>query len=194
MNISKDDKKAYITSIAIETIRKHGVRKPTLEDIASAAGMAPASLYYYFQNKTDIVRAALDTLMNNAFDEIDAIINSRSTVEEKLEAAVKNVILRFSYSGILTDMNKSTRSEMLVLGNEFSDKFTQRYRALLKSILMEGIQDGTLYVKDIELTAAVLSGSVFGYIMSSVNVDSVELSDAWVNEVGKLLMYGLKTR
>jgi hypothetical protein len=83
---------------------------------------------------------------------------------------------------------------MLVLGNEFSDKFTQRYRALLKSILMEGIQDGTLYVKDIELTAAVLSGSVFGYIMSSVNVDSVELSDAWVNEVGKLLMYGLKTR
>jgi AcrR family transcriptional regulator len=194
MNISKDDKKAYITSIAIETIRKHGVRKTTLEDIASAAGMAPASLYYYFQNKTDIVRAALDTLMNNAFDEIDAIINSRSTVEEKLEAAVKNVILRFSYSGILTDMNKSTRSEMLVLGNEFSDKFTQRYRALLKSILMEGIQDGTLYVKDIELTAAVLSGSVFGYIMSSVNVDSVELSDAWVNEVGKLLMYGLKTR
>jgi AcrR family transcriptional regulator len=148
MNGSKDDKKAYIIAVAIETIRKHGVRKTTLEDIAIASGMATASLYYYFQNKTDIVRAALDTLMNKAFEDIAAMINSRSTVEEKLDTVVKSVILRFSNSGILTDMNKSTRSEMLVMANEFSDKFTQRYKVLSVSILSEGVQDGTFYVRD----------------------------------------------
>jgi hypothetical protein len=76
------------------------------------------------------------------------MINSRSTVEEKLDTVVKSVILRFSNSGILTDMNKSTRSEMLVMANEFSDKFTQRYKVLSVSILSEGVQDGTFYVRD----------------------------------------------
>jgi AcrR family transcriptional regulator len=194
MNRSKSDKKAKIIAVAIETIHKHGVRKTTLEDIAIASGMANASLYYYFQNKTDIVRAALDVLMNNAFYDIDAIIKSQSTVEEKLDAAVKSVILRFSSSGILTDMNKSTRSEMLVMANEFSEKFAHRYKALLRNILSKGVQDGVFYVRDIELTASVLSSAVFGYLMNAVNVDSVQLSEVWVNEVGKLLMYGLKKR
>jgi hypothetical protein len=49
-------------------------------------------------------------------------------------------------------------------------------------------------VRDIELTASILSSAVFGYIMSAVNVDSVELSEVWVNEVGKLIIYGLKKR
>jgi AcrR family transcriptional regulator len=194
MNASKDDKKARITSVAIETIRKHGVRKTTIEDIADASGMAPASLYYYFQNKTDIVRAALDTLMNTAFDDVEEVIQSRSTVEEKLDVAVKSVILRFGSSGILMDMNKSTRSEMLLIGNEFSDKFNHRYKALIKDILSEGSREGVFYMKDVELTASILSSAVFGYIMSSVNVDQVELSEVWVDEVGKLLMYGLKKR
>ena len=192
MNGSKDDKKAYITAVAIETIRKHGVRKTTIEDIADASGMAPASLYYYFQNKTDIVRAAMDTLMDNAFDEVDEIIKSQSTVEDKLDAAVKAVILRVSRSGALMDMNKSTKSEMLVIGHEFSDKFNQRYKALIKSILSEGRREGVFYMKDIEVTASVLSSAVWGYIINAVNVDPGELNEVWVDEVGKLVMYGLK--
>jgi AcrR family transcriptional regulator len=194
MNGSKDDKKAYITAVAIETIRKHGVRKTTIEDIADASGMAPASLYYYFQNKTDIVRAAMDTLMDNAFDEVDEIIKSQSTVEDKLDAAVKAVILRVSRSGALMDMNKSTKSEMLVIGHEFSDKFNQRYKALIKSILSEGRREGVFYMKDIEVTASVLSSAVWGYIINAVNVDPGELNEVWVDEVGKLVMYGLKKR
>jgi hypothetical protein len=83
---------------------------------------------------------------------------------------------------------------MLVMANEFSEKFAHRYKALLRNILSKGVQDGVFYVRDIELTASVLSSAVFGYLMNAVNVDSVQLSEVWVNEVGKLLMYGLKKR
>jgi AcrR family transcriptional regulator len=190
----KEDKITHIIEAAIDTIRKYGISKTTIEDVGGACGMSPASLYYYFQNKTDIVRAAIDTLMNRGFDDVDEVINSCSTIEEKLAAAMKSVILRLSNSGILKDMNKSTRSEMLVIANEFADHFNQGYKSLIKTILSEGSLEGVFYVKDIELTASVLSTAVFGYIMSALTVDQVELSEVWVDEMGKLLMYGLKKR
>jgi AcrR family transcriptional regulator len=194
MNGGIDDKKDHIIAVAIETIRKHGVRKTGIQDIADASGMAPATLYYYFQSKADIVRTALDTLMNSAFHDLDVVIKSRATVEAKLTTAVKSIITGFSRSGILLDLNKITRSEMLVMGNDFADKFTRRYKALIKSILSEGIQEGVFYAEDVELTASVLSSAVFGYIMNTLNVDLTELNETWIDEVGKLLMYGLKTR
>jgi AcrR family transcriptional regulator len=195
MDLSKEDKKkAHITSVAIEIMHKYGTKKTTIGDISYALGMAPSSLYYYFRNKNDIVRAALNRLMNKTFGELDEGINSRSTVEEKLDAALKNVIIQFGNSEILTSINNNSKPEMLVMANEFADKFTQKYKAIIKSILSEGSRDGIFYVKDIELTASLLSSAVCGYIMNTVNVDPGELNEVWVNEVGKLLMYGLKKR
>jgi len=195
MDLSKEDKKkAHITSVAIEIMHKYGTKKTTIGDISYALGMAPSSLYYYFRNKNDIIRAALNRLMNKTFGELDEGINSRSTVDEKLDAALKNVIIQFGNSEILTSINNNSKSEMLVMANEFADKFTQKYKAIIKSILSEGSRDGIFYVKDIELTASLLSRAVCGYIMNTVNVDTGELNEVWVNEVGKLLMYGLKKR
>jgi AcrR family transcriptional regulator len=194
MNKLKDDKKAHITAVAVETIRKYGARKTTIEDISLASGMAPATLYYYFRSKSDLVRAAMDTLLNKSFHDIDLIINSRSTVEEKLSAAMKSVLLRFSNSGIIMDMNKSARSTMLAMANEFADKFTRRYKALIKSILSEGNRTEVFYVKNIDLTASVLSSAVFGYIINAVEVESAELSETLVDNVWELLIYGLKKR
>lgn len=194
MNVVADDKKSHIIAVVIETIRKHGVRKTCIQDIADASGMAPATLYYYFQNKTEIVRTALDTLMSNAFEELDDVIRSRDNVEAKLAAAVKRIVMGFSNSGILTDMNKSARFEILALGNEFADKFTQRYKSLIKSILLEGCRQGIFHIRDVELTASIFSSAVFGYIMNAVNMDAAELNETWLDEVGKLVMYGLKKR
>jgi AcrR family transcriptional regulator len=194
MDGQKDEKKTKLIQVAIETIRKHGIRKTTLEDIASASGMAPTSMYYYFANKNDLLRAAISTLLNRAFDEVERVISLSCTLEEKLISTWKVLFFETNRSGFLLNPDRRVRSQIMELAEEFVSDFNTRYKTLVKKILSEGSEQGVFHIEDLEATAAVLSSGVWGILLSTVNQTQSETTEAWLDEWGKLLMNGLKTR
>ncbi|MGD0229887.1 MAG: TetR/AcrR family transcriptional regulator [Syntrophorhabdales bacterium] len=119
----KDEKKAKLIQVAIETIRKHGIQKTTLEDIAGASGMAPTSMYYYFANKHDLLRAAISTLWNTGFDEIERTVELSCTFEEKLISTWKLLFLQTNRSGFLLNPDRRARTQIMELAEEFVDDF-----------------------------------------------------------------------
>jgi AcrR family transcriptional regulator len=66
-----------ILSAARDLLRRYGLRKITMEDIATAMGKRKSFLYYYFAAKTDVIAALAD----REFAEISAAI--RAAVEAK---------------------------------------------------------------------------------------------------------------
>jgi hypothetical protein len=80
------------------------------------------------------------------------------------------------------------------LAEEFVSDFNTRYKTLVKKILSEGSEHGVFHIEDLEATAAVLSSGVWGILLSTVNQTQSETTEAWLDEWGKLLMNGLKTR
>ena len=46
----KDEKQQLLLQAASEVIAQYGLRKTTLEDIAEKAGVAKATIYYYFDS------------------------------------------------------------------------------------------------------------------------------------------------
>ena len=194
MEGSKDEKKAKIIQLSIETIRKHGIKKTTIEDIANASGMAPASIYYYFSNKKELLRAAVSTIMNTVFDGIEIAVKSPCSPEEKLISTWKAIFLEANKSGFFLNLDMRVRSQLMMIAGEIVDEFDRRHKALVRKILLEGKKQGVFHVDDIEMTSTFLSNGVWGLILNTVDHGKMELTEAWVDELGKLLMNGLKKR
>jgi len=194
MDGQKDEKKAQLIQIALETIRKQGIRKTTLEDIAAASGMAPPSMYYYFPNKNCILRAAISSFLDCAFDEVERAVKLLASPEEKLKSTWKVLFFEVQQSGFLLSPGRGVRSQIMDLSGEFASHFNARYRALVQDILSEGNKGGMFDVEDLEATAALLSTGVWCILLNPVTQTRSDITEPWLDEWGKLLMNGLKKR
>ena len=123
MDEQRDGKKAKIIQHAIDTIRRHGIKKTTIEDIATASGMAPTSIYYYFSNKKELLRAAVSTLMNTVFDDLEMADKSPCSPEEKLISTWKVIFLEANRSGFFLNLDMRVKSQLMMIAGEVVDEF-----------------------------------------------------------------------
>lgn len=194
MDGSRDEKKAKLIRVAIENVRKHGIQRTTLEDIANASGMATTSIYYYFTTKNDLLRTAISTLLNDAFDEVERVINLCATSEEKLISTWEVFLLEATRSGFLFNPDRRAQSRVMELAGEFVNSFSTRYTALVKKILIEGTEKGVFHVENLEATAAALSSGIWGILLSTIHQVKGEATEARLDVWGDLLINGLKRR
>jgi AcrR family transcriptional regulator len=68
---------------------KHGLKKTTMEDIATAAGKGKSTLYYYFPSKKEIFEAVVESEMKNLVKRLRYAVNSAITAKGKLKAFLK---------------------------------------------------------------------------------------------------------
>lgn len=65
-----DEREILIVEAAIRVITRYGVRRTTMNDIASAAGIARQTLYNVFDNKDDVLRATMRYFAARSADSI----------------------------------------------------------------------------------------------------------------------------
>jgi AcrR family transcriptional regulator len=68
-----EDKRQAILSTALEVFGEHGFTSTTVKDIADRAGVAPGSIYTYFQDKEDLFRATVERGWRELLDEIESL-------------------------------------------------------------------------------------------------------------------------
>lgn len=194
MSESKDEKRSRLLETAIETIGRHGIKKTTLDDIAKAAGMATTSMYYYFPNKNVLLRLALSSVGDALLAEVEKVVNSSNSPDKKLIAAWRTLFSSTKRSGFLVNLDAMTKSEVLHLTQDLVDDFNLRYATLIRRILEQGKAEGVFLVKDLELTATVLSVGVLGLLLNTAGQAQFDLIERQIELLGELLMNGLRTR
>jgi len=79
-------KRARLVAAACQMVHEQGVENTTLADIAQAAGVPLGNVYYYFKTKNDIVRAVVETHLDEANAMLAAIEAGHATPGERLKA------------------------------------------------------------------------------------------------------------
>ena len=193
MEHRKDEKRANLLKSALGTIRKHGIRKTTLDDIAQAAGMATTSLYYYFPNKHELLRSLMRVLIDQTIDRAAAAIEAASWPEDKLVASWKELFSAVTESGFLLDLT-SVKQEVVALASDLIKDFDRRYKVLIRKIISDGVEQGVFHVNDVELAVAALSSGAVGLITTVAGEAEYEIIERRIEELGELLMNGLRKR
>lgn len=85
----KNNKRKMICDTAAKLFVEKGFERTTIRDIADAGKFNSASLYYYFEDKEDILYDILIKIMDESLKELEKIKNGDLSLQEKLLAVIK---------------------------------------------------------------------------------------------------------
>ena len=147
-------RKAQIIDVTLRLVDKHGVQGTTTARIAAAAGVTEPTLYKYFENRREMLMAALDVVFDQA---VDVIRSSQepNVVERLRKIGQHHTELTFSKSsGFVNPL-----FEFVVAPAELGLRSRVRARNVaiaeaLASMVKEGIAQGSIRADvDPQLTA-----------------------------------------
>lgn len=76
--------RARILDAAEELLARHGYRKMTIDDLASAAGISKGAVYLHFESKEDIAIARIDRVIGELLVELEKIARSNRPAADRL--------------------------------------------------------------------------------------------------------------
>jgi AcrR family transcriptional regulator len=185
-----------LIDVARQLFAKLGVDNTTMTDIAMASHKGRRTLYTYFNNKTEVYQAVIETELENMYHDLQIVASRRLPADEKLLLffytrldAVKNVVFR----------NGTLRADFfrdIWRVQNVRKSFDKKEVEVLKQILRDGVNEGTLEMPDVDLTAELLHHALRGLelpyirgLFSPINSDSKRYEN-----ISHLIFHGIKVR
>jgi AcrR family transcriptional regulator len=194
MESAKEEKKEQIMQVALETIKKYGIKRVTLEDIAHASGMATTSIYYYYPSKNALITDTITHYSDTIMDQIELVVKSKQSPEQKLISSWEIIISTAKASGYFLNMDKNTLNKMVLLTRDLVNKYQKKYQKLIRKIILEGKKSGVFQVDDLDLWALFLSLGLLELIKNENTQKQILKDDKIVKRMSNLLLNGLLTR
>jgi len=189
-----EEKRDIIINAAEGQFVRFGFRKTTMEDIAKAAGIGKATLYYYFKSKEDIFAAMAEQVAQACIKVIVDATQTGKTPQAKLRI--------FGHS--LTQFMKEKIDYYATFREELVEIFPSIRKnqkkaeglglAALQSILQEGVEQHVFAIADVEATAHLLL-LLMQELAERIIIE--ENRTTWENDIHlflNLIVKGLETR
>ncbi len=129
---------------------KQGLKKTTMDDIASKIGKCKGALYYYFASKDEIFEAVVHQEMTEFFKQVTVEINAAYASKEKLIAYCRTRLKKISE---LANLNEVLKKDLIDFAGKMElikKKYDTLQVALVKDIIVAGIQQGEFRKMDNE--------------------------------------------
>lgn len=187
--------RTMLIDVARQLFAKLGVENTTMNDIAVASHKGRRTLYTYFNNKNEVFKAVVESELDKMIMALQAVVEKDLPADEKLMLffytrldAVKNVVAR----------NGNLRADFfrdIWRVQNVRKTFDRKETEILKVILQKGIDEGTLSMPDVDLTAEILHNALRGlevpYIRGLINRDDSDHKRRYLN-ISHLIFRGIK--
>jgi len=162
-----DDKREKIIEIATKIFSRFGVKKSTMDDIASRIRIGKSTLYHYFKSKEEIFLEVVKKEAKILKSRINQVLKDAKTPQEKFRAYSKARIqylreLRNYYATLTDDY-----MDIYAFSKEIREDFTNFEVNTITGIFQEGIQKGIFDIKDPRITAkmVIIAFKGFEYLL-----------------------------
>lgn len=149
----KEEKANLILTSARRLFGRYGLRKTTVDEIAREARVGKGTIYNYYKSKEEVFQAVVEEEAQILKKEIERVVNSQNTPEEKLRAYI---ITRMGLINQLANFYSTFKDEYLEYYG-FIEKIRKRYNdyeiSTIKRILKEGVNKKVFSIKNLDLTA-----------------------------------------
>lgn len=165
--------RSRILEAALTEFAAHGLAGARTEQIAAAAQVNKALLYYYFESKEKLYAATLEMVSSRVRDRSMAVfLREASPGERVLRAALDHfdrILTQREFQSLMQHemirMHKGEAGELPVLAKRIFGPL----HAMLRSMVREGIASGELIeVEWLQIVLASLGGNVFYFLSAPV--------------------------
>lgn len=173
-------REAEFLKAALSLFAESNFASVTIKDIAQSLGVNTALIYYYFENKTDLFRAAIDFALENAFANMRAIDNGSEDPADLISAWLDNHVDRYAdihhFVKIALDYKGSSERDPAV--DATIANFYAKERELLSRFIRLGIDQGRFKRVDPGRMAQFISTHLDGCMVRMVILPDFPLKTA----------------
>ncbi len=197
--VDKGQKKIEIISAAMKVFARNGVAKSKMIEIAREAQIGKGTIYEYFRSKDEIFLEAFRLMMTNTearilpllHSNIDPFIKLKNLLDiftdffmnEHLDFA--EIMMEFWAEGI-------RHSNKDILNKIHLNDIYKEYRAMVQTILNDGIQRGQFRKVDTFSVASSIVGMLDGLFLQWIMDRGVFDLKNTVNQLMDVLLNGIK--
>jgi AcrR family transcriptional regulator len=159
-------KQALLLSTAEALFRLHGIRRVTVEEVCSKAGVSKVTFYKYFANRNALALAVLERMIDHNRAETHALLHSDQPFAQRLQAllALKHSIIDSWGPALIEDIMTRPSPEVL---------------ALLMAEQEKSLADTHLFLKE-----GYASGALNPAIPENLIFYLMQFSRSWFNDAG----------
>jgi TetR/AcrR family fatty acid metabolism transcriptional regulator len=155
------EKYRKILDAAVAVIAENGYFNSPVSKIAARAGVADGTIYLYFKSKDDVLRAAIDRMMQRFYDGVEEEFKRVTDPREQLEAIGRiHMEMAIQDRDVAILMQTEVRQSARFIA-EFSQKHLARYIQIVREVVRRGQEQGVFRK---ELSAGVVAQCWFGAI------------------------------
>jgi len=151
--MSKED---VILKTARGLFAHFGLKKVTTDEIAKEAHISKATIYKYYQNKTDILKHVVDMEAREFLTALKTAVEGETTVIGKLRAYILARLTKVrdlvKYYGVTKESWETFQPHLEIL----AEWFLQEEKNIVKRVLQQGIREGELELGRVDLCAHLM--------------------------------------
>lgn len=190
------DKREDILRAASVVFQKYGFVKTTLDDIARECGMKNTALYYYFENKENIMNAMFECDMKKIQDNIINAVARQDTPKNKIHAFILEKLISFKsqrrYFNLVLREDLSLKQRQFAF--EQKNKFDKFEEELLTEIISVGIKNNFFENHPMESLIYMITGTTWGISYFVLHNDQEMNLNNIVDDVVNIMFIGLEKR
>ena len=152
---------SLILDEALTLVSQMGIRRFSVSELAQRLGVVKSALYHHFPGgKWDIIRALFEREEEKVLSSMEASARKETTTRESLIALAKAQIEAVMELGRLYRVREDIADELEGFLVSRRRAFLQRERALIASILEQGVKKGEIKEVNVDLLSLALQGAL----------------------------------
>ncbi|MGZ3851966.1 MAG: TetR/AcrR family transcriptional regulator [Flavisolibacter sp.] len=170
-------------------VKDRGLAGITMGDISKEASIGTGTLYIYFKNKDELIRALFTECRKLSAQSYFENVNEQPTLEERMEKLFHNIICykikNFEVSAFLEQSYHSPYVDVIDL------KKKQKALKPLFDLIKEGIDTQKIRKTEVQLVVSYLFG-IINEMVKKAYFSNKKLNEAVIKEVYTMFWNGIK--
>jgi len=160
--------RSELIEVARQLFASQGYDNTTMNEIAAKSGKGRRTLYTYFKSKADVFMAVVDTETSRIIDRIEEILPLQMPADDKLK---RYILCRLEQVKDTVVRNGSLKAEFFrdVIKLEHARRrLDVRELSILRSILQQGIDEGTFDIDNASVVAVTIHYALRGLDLPNI--------------------------
>ncbi len=186
--------RSELIEVARQLFASKGFDNTTMNEIAQQSGKGRRTLYTYFKSKSDVFMAVIDSETSRIIEKIEEILPLDIPADEKLK---RYILSRLDQVKDTVVRNGSLKAEFFrdVIKLEHARRrLDVRELSILRSILQQGINEGTFDIENASVVAVTIHYALRGLDLPNIKGQFTALGVPIVRmreTVFKMIFYGI---
>ncbi len=158
MRVRDESKTASIFKATLHLVKDRGLAGITMSDISKAAAIATGTLYIYFKNKEELIKALFVECRQASAQHYFEGLDEKGTFEGRMKKVFVNIInYKLAYYEVSAFLEQSYHSPFVCVTDL---KKKQKALQPLLDLIAEGIEKAKIREADIELNVSYMFGII----------------------------------